>query len=200
MKDLKKVLIASALILSIVLFVSAVAFAAAPIVTVTPGFSKKVNVTVEQLAAPASIWVVNADGTVLLEEKTSSEKFAKIFNLELLPAGEYKVIINTDRKEIIQPLTLKSDAVVINDTKREEYFAPFIRLREDAVDVMLLNNRLSDVNVAILDEQGGTVYEEDINNVLKVEKRYALSDLKKGNYTVRVSTPHKDYYQAVAVK
>lgn len=200
MKDLKKVLIASALILSIVLFVGAVAFAANPIVSVTSGLSKKVNVTVEQLAAPASIWVVNADGTVLLEEKTCSEKFAKIFNLELLPAGEYKVIVNTERKEIIQPLTLKSDAVVVNDTKREEYFAPFIRLREDAVDVMLLNNRLSDVNVAILDEQGGTVYEEDMNNVLKVEKRYALSDLKKGNYTVRVSTPHKDYYQAVAVK
>lgn len=200
MKDLKKVFIVSALIMSIVLFVSAIASAANPVVTITAGYAKKVSVVVEQLAAPASVWVVNAEGTVLLEEKTSGEKFAKLLNLELLPAGEYKVIVSTDRKEIIQPLTLKENAVVVNDNKREEYFAPFIRLREGSVDVMLFNSRLSDVSVSIYDEQGSAVFQDDMQNVLKVEKRYSLSDLAKGSYTVRVSTAHKDYYQAVAVR
>lgn len=200
MKDLKKVLIVSALIMSVVLFVSAVASAANPTVTIAAGYSKRVSVIVEQLAAPASVWVVNAEGVVLLEEKTSGVKFAKLFNLELLPAGEYKVIVSTERKEIIQPLTLQGNAVVINDNKREEYFTPYIRLREGAVDVMMFNNRLADVSVVIYNDQGNAVYEDTMENVLKVEKRYSLNDLEKGSYTVRVSTPRKDYYQAVAVK
>ncbi|MFN7117104.1 MAG: hypothetical protein ACK4TA_09925 [Saprospiraceae bacterium] len=201
MKDFKKMLILSALVLSIVLFVSAVASAANPIVTITPaGYAKKVSVVLDQLAAPATIWVVNAEGTLLLEEKTEGAKFAKVFNLENLPEGSYKVIVTTDRKEIVQPITLNTSALVVNDAAREEYFAPFIRVREDAIDVMWLNNRLGDVSVAILDEQGGIVYEEAMENVLKVEKRYKTSDLGKGNYTVRVSTPRKDYYQAIAVK
>ena len=200
MKDFKKMLIVSALILSVVLFVSAVAFASTPIVTITPGNAKKVSVVVEQLASPATVWLVNANGTILLEEKTTSEKFARVFNLELLPAGEYKVVVNTERKEIVQPLTLQQNAVVVKETRREEHFAPFIRIREGAIDVMLLNNRLTNVSVAILDEQGGTVFQENMENVLKVEKRYTLNDLSKGNYTVRVSTPRKDYYHAVAVK
>jgi hypothetical protein len=201
MKDLKKIFILGALIVSIVLFVSAVVSAANPIVTIVPtGYAKKVRVTIDQLSTPATVWVVGADDVVLLEEKTTGEKFAKLFNLENLPAGEYKIIINTDRKEIIQPLTLTTSNVAVNEAKREEYFAPFIKVREGFVDVSLLNNRLTDVQVAFLDEQGGILFEENLDNVLKVEKRYRLSDLNKGSYTVRVSTPHKDYYHAVAVR
>ncbi len=202
MKDFKKMLILSALITSIVLFVSAVASATtAPIVTIAQaGYAKKVSIVLDQLAAPATIWVVDAEGTLLLEEKTEGTKFAKVFNLENLPNGSYKVIITTERKEIIQPISLNDNSLAINTATREEYFAPFIRVREDAIDVMWLNNRLSDVTVAILDEQGAIVYEENIENVLKVEKRYKTSDLNKGNYTVRVTTPRKDYYHAVAVK
>lgn len=200
MKDLKKVLIVSALILSVVLFVSAVASAANPVVTIAAGYSKRVSVVMEQLASPTSVWVVNEDGIVLLEEKTTGAKFAKMFNLELLPAGEYKVIVNMERKEIIQPVTLQENAVVINENKREEFFSPYIKVREDAIDVMLFNGRLTDVSVAIFDEQGSAVYEDTMQNVLKVEKRYSLNDLARGSYTVRVSTSHKDYYQAVAVK
>lgn len=202
MKDFKKMLILSALVLSIVLFVSAVASATTtPIVTIAQaGYAKKVSVVLEQLVAPATIWVVDADGILLLEEKTEGTKFAKVFNLENLPEGSYKVIVTTDRKEIIQPIVLDASTLAINTATREEYFAPFIRVREDAIDVMYLNNRLSDVSVAILDEQGAIVYEEAIENVLKVEKRYKTSDLSKGNYTLRVSTPRKDYYHTVAVK
>lgn len=201
MKAFKKIIILLALTISVVLFVSAVASAANPIVTIEKtADAKKVSVVIEKLSATATVWVVNEDGVVLLEEKSVGTKFAKIFNLEYLPAGNYKVIITTDRKEIVQPLTLNGADLAFNVSAREEFYAPFFNVKDDMIDLSLLNNRLVDVNVAIVNTDGAVVYEENFNDVLKVEKRYRLSDLGKGNYMVQVTTPHKSYYQAVAVK
>lgn len=201
MKAFKKIIILVALTISVVLFVSAVALAANPTVTIEKtADAKKVSVVIEKLSAPATVWVVNEEGIVLLEEKSVGTKFAKIFNLEYLPTGAYKVIITTDRKEIVQPLTLNAAELALNVSAREEFYAPFFNVKNDVIDLSLLNNRLTDINVAIVNAEGYTVYEENFDNVLKVEKRYRLADLGKGNYTVQVTTPHKSYYQAVAVK
>lgn len=202
MKAFQKILVLVALIISAVLFVSAVATAANPIVTISKtGSPKKVSVTIDKLSAPASVWVINDQDVVLLEEKTTGEKFAKVLNLENLPTGAYKVIVTTDRKEIVQPLVLSNTDLALNEAAREEHYSPFFNAKEGGiVDIMLLNNRLQDVNVTILDAAGATVYEDDFDNVLKVEKRYRLNDLGEGSYTMCVTTPYKKYYKAVAIK
>lgn len=161
--------------------------------------TKKVSVVLEGLSAPATITIEDANGEVLIEEKAKG-KFAKSFNLNRLPQGEYRLVVNTGMVETVQPLSLTKEIVVLNEAARYEVYAPAINVNENFVDLSFLNNRFGNVYVVFLDKNGDVVYEENIQNALKVEKRYDLSRLPKGDYSVRVVVGRGDYTTAVALR
>ncbi len=202
MKDLKKILILLALIANIILFVSAVAFASITTVTIEKtGQAKKISVLIENLSTPALLQVKNEAGVLLLEEKVKSVvKFAKIVNVSNLPEGDYELIVSTERKEIVQPFALTEKELVLNAFARKEFFVPAFNVKDRVVDIMLLNNSLTNVTVSIVDSNGDVMFEEALKNVLKVERRYSLATAGRGKYTVRVETPYKAYSHEIVVK
>ena len=202
MKDFKKILILLALIANIILFVSAVAFASITTVTIEKtAYDKKISVLIENLNTSALLQVKNEEGVLLLEEKVKSAiKFAKIVNVSNLPEGDYQLIVSMERKEVVQPFALTDKELVLNTFARKEFFAPAFKVKDGMVDVMLLNNSLTNVNVSIVDSNGDPMFEEALKNVLKVERRYSLATASRGKYMVRVETPYKAYYQEVVVK
>ena len=54
--------------------------------------------------------------------------------------------------------------------------------------------------VVSLDDNDDAIYQENISNALKVEKRYNLSRLPKGDYSVKVIVGNGDFYKAVALR
>ncbi len=198
MKAFQKIFVIAMLLLS-----TATVFAAEVVPNVRieqSGFEKKVSVVIERLKAQVTVQVITAEGVVLENETATGEKYAKIFNLENLEAGNYKIVVLTDRNEVVQPFSIKAKELVLNPATRETYFLPTLSWKNDALDVMMFNNRLMDVNLTLLDERGNTVFEDKMQNVLKVERRYNLNHLYRGKYLVQVSTPHKTYYQEIAVR
>lgn len=162
--------------------------------------AKKVSVELEKLNAPATITLEDAAGNLLIEEKVIGKSFAKTFNLSKLEEGNYSLVVNTGLIETVQPLTLTDAVLVLDATKRQEVYAPVINVGDDYVDLSFLNKRLSNVFVVILDADEAVVYQENITNALKVEKRYNLSRLPKGDYSVKVIVGDGDFYKAVALR
>jgi len=162
--------------------------------------AKKVSVELEKLNAPATITLADADGNLLIDEKVIGKSFAKTFNLSKLVNGDYSLSINTGLIETIQPLTLTDAVLVLDEKMRQEVYAPVINVGDDYVDLSFLNKRLGNVFVVFLNADDEVVYQENISNALKVEKRYNLSRLPKGDYSVKVIAGNGDFYKAVALR
>jgi hypothetical protein len=163
--------------------------------------AKKVSVAINNLKRDATINFLDQKGSTLASEVINAEMkpVVKVFNLKNLPAGSYSLVVSTGSKETIQPVTITKDDIFVEEGLRQVYLVPTIKIGDDYVDVSWLNGRISDMNVEIRDTQGRTIFEDELNNVLKVERRYNIEQLERGDYTMIVSTPFKKYYQRLKV-
>lgn len=162
---------------------------------------KKFSLSIEGLKETAEITLTDLNGQVLLSQKTEGLKnFAKVFNLSQLPSGNYFLTVSTSLRETVQPITLTDSEVLVDYSKKREFFSPVIRAEKGHVDVSLFNGRIGDVTVEILDNNGDTIFREKLENVLVVEKRYQLDKLPWGVYSIEVRTPAKTYYKNFDVR
>jgi hypothetical protein len=163
--------------------------------------AKKVSVAINDLKRDATINFLDQKGSTLASEVIDAgmKPAVKVFNLKNLLAGSYSFVVSTGSKETIQPVTITKDDIFVEEELRQVYLVPTIKIGDDYVDVSWLNGRISDMNVEIRDTQGRTIFEDELNNVLKVERRYNIEQLERGDYTMIVSTPFKKYYQRLKV-
>ncbi len=162
--------------------------------------AKKVSVELDQLTATTTITIEDINGLVLVEETAKGKSFAKTFNLSRLPEGDYNVVVNSGLIQTVQPLTLTTASLVLDDTRRQEVYAPVINVGDNYVDLSFLNKRMGNVFVVFLNANDEVIYQENITNALKVEKRYNLSRLPKGDYSVKVIAGNGDFFKTVALR
>ncbi|HMQ46970.1 MAG TPA: hypothetical protein PKA00_08125 [Saprospiraceae bacterium] len=173
-----------------------------PVITVkdVPA-EKKFSVNIEGLKEAAILELKDANGDVLLKQEINKGPFAKVFNLEQLPEGAYYFHITTGLKETVQPIDLKETGAYIDSSKQKEYYAPVIQVKDGYIDLSLYNNKISDVQITIVNKKNGfELVRENLENVLVVERRYRLEDLPFGGYLFQVKTAHKTYYQDFRIK
>jgi len=128
------------------------------------------------------------------------DRFAKIFNLEKLKKGEYKVIVIVGQREIEQPFSIADDGLQINANLRREFFQPTVNVKEETLSLMMFSQQLTDIELEIKDANGRTVFEDKMPNVIRVERLYDLNNLRNGEYMLAVKTPRKTYYRDFEVK
>ena len=162
---------------------------------------KKFSLSIEGLKGRAGITLTDISGQVLLSQETEGEKeFAKVFNLSQLPAGEYFLTVSTSLRETVQPITLTETEVLVDYNKKREFFSPVIQVKGEHIDVSMFNGRIGNVTINILDHNNEPVFQEKLENVLVVEKRYNLDQLHWGRYSIEVITPSKTYNKAFQVR
>lgn len=161
------------------------------------GVSKKVKVSISVLKESAQITIADEYGSVLITEKTNAPSFAKLYNLELLPEGNYKVKVKTGQKEVEQILLIDRQTVTVKANLRREFLLPLVKLDQKMVKVMMLNTRITDVTVKIKNESGDVIFTDDLGSVVKVEKRYDVAKLDRGRYQVVIQTPDRTFYRDI---
>lgn len=173
----------------------------APTVTIEKvGYEPKVSVILENLLTPATVQITTQRDVVLEKETSQHDRFAKIFNLEKLKKGEYKVIVIVGQREIEQPFSIADDGLQINANLRREFFQPTVNVKEETLSLMMFSQQLTDVELEIKDANGRTVFEDKMPNVIRVERLYDLNNLRNGEYMLAVKTPRKTYYRDFEVK
>ena len=160
---------------------------------------KQVVVELAGFAGPVSLQLKSEKEELLVDEIVPvGAAFAKVFNLSQLPAGRYELFVGSTNKEVVQPLIVTEADVVLNEGQRREYFAPTALLRDRNLDLNWFSSRIAgQVEVVILDNAGTPIFRDAIKNVFRLERRYRLEHLPRGQYTLRITTPHKTYYQAL---
>lgn len=199
MKDILKT--TARLVLLSVLFVLPLAMQAKiedPFISInTIGSEKKVSLVLKNLKTPTTIRLESVLEGVLLEEEITNTEYARVLNLNELSTGEYKLVVNTGVRETEQPLSITRTGLSLNINDRKLFFAPVVRLTGQLLDVSLLNNQLTTLKLKIEDAEGLLVFEDEVRNVVKVEKRYNLSKLPVGEYTVVLSVGDKSYVKTI---
>lgn len=149
-------------------------------------------------AGVTTVTLYDARGVVLINEKAGKNTYGKVFNLANLPIGEYELVITTTNRDIVQPLELTLNGVDMDANKRKVYFAPAILTNKTNLDVSYFRGKITDVAVAIY-QNNELVFEEDFDNVIKVERRYDLSSMPKGKYNVMITTDYKTYFKELII-
>lgn len=164
-------------------------------------YGKKVSVELNNLKADATIRIADEGGQTLSKSTVASlnGRAVKIFNLEKVEPGQYRFIVSMASKEVLQPFEVTEEDLLINGDERQVYLVPTIRIGDDFVDVSWLNSRISDVTVKIQTPEGKAVFEDELSNILKVERRYNLSQLRRGDYMVVVTTPYKSHFEQLII-
>lgn len=199
MKDILKT--TARLVLLSVLFVLPLAMQAKddnPFISInTIGSEKKVSLVLKNLRTPTTIRLESALEGVLLEEEITNAEYARVLNLNELSTGNYKLVVSTGVRETEQPISITRTGLSLNIGDRKEFFAPVVRMNGSLLDVSLLNSNLTNLKLRIEDAEGILVYEDEARNVVKVEKRYNLSKLPVGEYTVVLNVGDKSYVKTI---
>jgi hypothetical protein len=162
---------------------------------------QKVSIELNNLKSEAVIRLTNESGETLSKAtvEPANGRAVKIFNLEKVNPGRYRFVVSTSSKETLQPFEVMADDILIDEDKRQVYFVPTIRIGDDYVDVSWLNGKISDLTFEIQTSEGARVFEDELTNILKVERRYNLSQLERGEYMLVVSTPYKTHYERLSI-
>jgi hypothetical protein len=162
---------------------------------------KQVVVELAGFSGPVSLQLKSEKDEVLVDENVPvGAAFAKVFNLSQLSAGRYELLVGSATKEVVQPLIVTEADVVLNEEQRREYFAPTALLRDRNLDLNWFSSRIAgQVEVVIIDNNDTPIFRDVIKNVFRLERRYRLEHLPRGAYNLRITTPHKTYYQALVL-
>ena len=147
----------------------------AVVVNLTNIFKEEVTVSLE-----------GDEGTFISDKVKGQPTFSKKYNLSNLESGNYRIVVRKKASKTVQPFALTNKNVVLFESERKEKFLPSLEQKGSKMDVNVLLGKYSNIKVNIYDNEGRNVY-NDINYVvLKLNKRYDLSRLAKGAYTVEV--------------
>ena len=161
---------------------------------------KKISLVLEDVNATTEIIIRNEKGQPLLSEQVrKTDTFAKVFNLEKLSAGLYDLIISDAQKDIVQPFEIRAGIVLMDETRRKEYFAPVIGVKSKMLDISLFNRGLANVELTIMDKEHKVLFADIFKGVLRIERRYNMKNLRRGTYTVKIATAYKTYYHQVSL-
>jgi len=164
--------------------------------------SKKVKVTLKTSLKDPKILVVDEQERILLEQPIISGKafVEQIIDLTNLPNGRYDILVKSVLKEIVQPILLTDHECVIKDYLRQEHYTPMLIPNEGYFDISWVGHRIGSFTLTLLDKGDNVVFKDKSENVLRVQKRFRIDRMAKGNYTVKMTTSYRTYYDELRIR
>jgi len=125
-------------------------------------------------------------------------EFAKKFDLRSLEAGNYTVEVENELSFTATPILINSDSAWINSEDQVTILKPVLRQTGGKLDIILPSDDCDDVIVTIYDSNFKKLASENFDGAAL--KRFDLSQLAQGAYTVKMKTKGRNFVQSVSVK
>ncbi len=161
-------------------------------------FEKKISFSAEGITGEATLNLLDENGVNLYTQLIADQSnYDKILDIEALPDGKYVIEFVTETKEILQPFVIKSDRIQLFTEDQITRFVPIVKTTGKFIDVSFLNDKIGTIEIEINRNNGPSVHEERMKNVLKVKRRFDMSKMEAGIYTVKVATAARTYFREV---
>jgi len=157
--------------------------------------------SLEDVAEQTSVRILDQEGFTWVEEKiAASGQFKKVFNLESLPFGSYTLIIKSSFNEIVQPLIVSNKELILDESKRTEYFQANLLQKRKNVKLSLMNPTNSEVRVFVINSKGMVLYQDAIKDQRVIDQNYNLKHLPPGKYTLVVDNAHETFIKNINLR
>ncbi|MFY0593518.1 hypothetical protein [Roseivirga sp.] len=194
---MKKVLLTA---MMVVVSTFAIANDNKPSVRVEKVGSKSLVVFVsESVSGNTQIKLKDQNGLTLYNTQAKEGlEFAKRFDLKSLEAGDYTIEIENDMSFTATPVSINIDSAWIKAQDQVTILKPVLRQSGEKLDIILPSDDCGDVIVTIFDGNFKKLASENFNG--EALKRFDLSRLSQGSYTVKMTTKGRNFVQSVSVK
>lgn len=197
MKSMKKVLLTAVMVMASTF---AIANDNKPTVRVEKAGLKSVVVFVQGLGkSDTQIKLRDQNGSTLYTTQMQEGlEFAKRFDLKSLEAGNYTVEVENESSFTAIPVSMNADSAWINTADQVTIMKPVIRQNGEKLDIIFPTDDCDDVLITIYDNRFRKLASESIDGVSL--KRFDLSQLVQGAYTVKMRTKGRNFVQSVSIK
>jgi hypothetical protein len=139
-------------------------------------------------AKAVRVTLKDADGDILEKDRIAkNELFSKEYQFDFLPVGEYKLLVEDGARTTSQVIIVNEEGIKAPKHLKATYFAPAIVLNDDKLDFTMLCLHETLVGIEIRDAEGRVNYSEATCEKGSVQRRFNLSDLEPGEYTITTS-------------
>ncbi|MFT4533629.1 MAG: hypothetical protein ACJA1A_003543 [Saprospiraceae bacterium] len=129
------------------------------------------------------ILIENKNGETIYSNHQNLER-SKKYSLENLEAGDYIVTISNEIKSVENKITITKERLFI-DFDANTTYKPVFNILKNSIDI---NYFSAGVKTTIyIQNNGGTIYQMDIKDSSSINKRFDVSKLPTGDYSVVVS-------------
>lgn len=184
-------------ILFVATVVTVVSYASGPSAKGRKSDVKKTVILLNNVKPGQQLLIKDYDDAVLYHETIESEGiYSKVFDLSILPSGNYYFELEKDIEFNIIPFKVSSDKVEVFKEKENNLYKPFVRSKANKVYLsrMSLNEQPLKVNIYFDGVNGEElILSEDIKNKRIIERIYTLDKHIKGLYKIVVSTEGKTF-------
>ena len=154
---------------------------------------KTVKVEFKNVRKGQSLTIKNDKGvSVYNQEIAASGNFSRTFDFSALENGVYTAELNKDFEIIIKEFYVKNGLVTFLNNSNTKLFKPVIRAKENLIYVSKLAFNNKPLNVVIY-YNGEAIFSDNIKGDDLLKRTYKLSENKKGEYKVFVSSDNRTY-------
>ena len=170
-----------------------------PTVKVERVNAKSISVNISGLGAiKTQVQLKSEKGSILYKASSNAENFARRLDLNALPVGNYSIEVENNNTFTSTPVVIADDSAYVNVTSQVTIVKPRVLMNGKQLDVILPSEEEAAVLVTIYDRDMNKLAIEPINGELL--KRFDLSKLTTGNYTVKIETKGKSFVQSFSLK
>lgn len=150
-------------------------------------------------AAKTDITLRSGNGKVFYTESvTNGENYAKRLDMSELPKGEYTLEVENNDSFTAIPVTIEFNSAVVATADEVTIVKPRLSVVGDKLNVAFSDQATKSVWVSIYDNASNRLAYEKVTS--DSMKRFDLSHLDKGEYTVHMSTEGKRFIQSVSLE
>ena len=154
---------------------------------------KTVKVEFKNVRKGQSLTIKNDRGvSVYNQEIAASGNFSRTFDFSALENGVYTAELNKDFEIIIKEFYVKNGLVTFLNNSNTKLFKPVIRAKENLIYVSKLAFNNKPLNVVIY-YNGEAILSDNVKGDDLLKRTYKLSENKKGEYKVFVSSDNRTY-------
>ncbi|WP_343855481.1 hypothetical protein [Fulvivirga kasyanovii] len=198
MKTLKTSM--AAVLLLTTLFVSA--YGTTPYIKVTSYDQKKFFLIIKNTdSSKVNVELKDVDNFRLYKETNiQNGEYLKGFDMQSLPDGEYTLEIENNQRIEMFALSIINGKLSINRDNRLVIHKPSINQSGNKVDIALQKTHEEPLKLAILDNTNDIIFEDTLADNGNLTKRYDMSRLGPGSYTMRIGIAGKYFSRSIRIQ
>jgi hypothetical protein len=159
---------------------------------------KSIELSLEEISGKVWITFKDMNGYVFYTKKIKDlTSYTVKYDLAAFPDGEYQLELDASSQTLNVPVTIMGGTVML---KEELADAPAISTRGNVVAVELKGKTNMTWNVLITNLQGELIFNETVENEERAKRKYDLSNLNNGAYTLQFKSAGNSFSHQVIVK